>query len=174
MACTLARGTDVVFLDEPTLGLDVEASLELRRELRRLADEAVTVVLSSHDMDVIEDVCDRVVILSDGRVIADDPVTQLIDVFQTEAYQIAVEGTVPEAVRDRLETSFEVHDWTRTGDRTWFEVTLQDGAELYDVLERLRAGDCSLESVEMSAPDLEEVFLEMTDQGVPEREVSKA
>ena len=64
LACALARDVDVAFLDEPTLGLDVESSVDLRRELRRLADErGLTVVLTSHDMSVVEDLCDRVLVV---------------------------------------------------------------------------------------------------------------
>lgn len=163
LAATLARDTDVVFLDEPTLGLDVEASIELRRELRRLAEEeSVTILLSSHDMDVVETVCDRVVILSDGRVIADDPVEDLVGVFQTQAYRVTVERPVPNAVRDRLEGSFDAEHWTETGDRATFDVTLTDGNTLYEVLDVVRKADLALLDVDGQDPDLEEVFLEVT------------
>jgi ABC-2 type transport system ATP-binding protein len=163
LACTLARGTEVVFLDEPTLGLDVEASLELRRELSRLAEEEdITVVLSSHDMDVVEDVCDRVVILSEGSVIADDPVADLVGVFETQAYRITVAGTVGDEVNRRLDREFDADGWTRTGDRTSFEVTLVDGDALYDVLDVCRTAGLSLVDVDGLDPDLEEVFLEVT------------
>ncbi|MCG1002421.1 MULTISPECIES: ABC transporter ATP-binding protein [Halobacterium] len=163
LACTLARGTDVVFLDEPTLGLDVEASLELRRELRRLADEeSITVVLSSHDMDVVEDVCDRVVILSDGEVIADDAIEDLVRVFETQAYRVTVDGAVSESVRERLASGFDAADWERAGDRTRFDVTLTDGDALYDVLDVLRNADLALVDVDGLDPDLEDVFLEVT------------
>ncbi|MCD2202201.1 ABC transporter ATP-binding protein [Halobacterium sp. KA-6] len=163
LACTLARGTDVVFLDEPTLGLDVEASLELRRELRRLADEeAITVVLSSHDMDVVEDVCDRVVILSEGEVIADDPIEDLVRVFETQAYRVTVDGDVPERVRERLANSFDVAEWETVGGRTRFDVTLTEGDALYDVLDVLRDADLALADVDGLDPDLEDIFLEVT------------
>ncbi|WP_256299436.1 ABC transporter ATP-binding protein [Haloarchaeobius salinus] len=163
LACTLARGTDVVFLDEPTLGLDVEASLELRRELRRLAEEEdITIVLSSHDMDVVEDICDRVVILSEGSVIADDPVDDLVQVFETQAYRVTVEGPVAETTRTRLVREFDADGWTETGDRTGFDVTLADGDALYDVLDVLRAAGLSLVDIDGQDPDLEEVFLEVT------------
>jgi ABC-2 type transport system ATP-binding protein len=163
LAATLARGTDVVFLDEPTLGLDVEASVELRRELRRLADEEdITVVLSSHDMDVVEQVCDRVVILSDGRVIADDPVEDLVGVLETQAYRLEVAGEAPERVRDRLERAFIVENWESLSDRTRFEVTLADDHTLYGVLESLRDADCTLLDVDGLEPDLEDVFLDVT------------
>jgi len=163
LACTLARGTDVVFLDEPTLGLDVEASLELRRELRRLADEEdITIVLSSHDMDVVEDICDRVVILSEGSVIADDPVDDLVQVFETQAYRVTVEGAVGDDTRSRLAREFDAGDWTETGDRTGFDVTLTDGDALYDVLDVLRDAGLGLADIDGHDPDLEEVFLEVT------------
>ena len=163
LACTLARGTDVVFLDEPTLGLDVEASLELRRELRRLAEEEdITIVLSSHDMDVVEDICDRVVILSEGSVIADDPVDELVGVFETQAYCITVEESVDDATRGLLDAEFDAADWTETGDRTRFDVTLADGDVLYDVLDVLRDAGLSLADVDGHDPDLEDVFLEVT------------
>ncbi|MFB6103852.1 MAG: ABC transporter ATP-binding protein [Halobacteriaceae archaeon] len=163
LAATLARGTEVVFLDEPTLGLDVEASLELRRELRRLAEEEdITVVLSSHDMDVVEEVCDRVVILSDGQVIADDAVEDLVRVFETQAYRVAVEGRVPQAVRDRLGRRFDATNFDEVGDRTRFEVTLADGDALYDVLDVVRSADLPLVDVDGLDPDLETVFLEVT------------
>ena len=163
LAATLARGTDVVFLDEPTLGLDVEASVELRRELRRLADEEdITIVLSSHDMDVVESVCDRVVILSDGQVIADDAVEDIVGVFETQAYQLEVEGTIPAPVRESLESAYIAENWEELADRTRFEVTLADDHTLYGVLDVLRDGDCSLLDVDGLEPDLEDVFLDVT------------
>ncbi|WP_435348956.1 ABC transporter ATP-binding protein [Haloarchaeobius sp. HRN-SO-5] len=171
LACTLARGTDVVFLDEPTLGLDVEASLELRRELRRLAEEeAITVVLSSHDMDVVEDVCDRVVILSEGSVIADDPIEDLVRVFETQAYRVAVEGTVTDETRRLLDREFGADGWTEAGSRTRFDVTLADGDALYDVLDVLRDAGLGLVDVDGLDPDLEEVFLEVTGQATGEED----
>ena len=163
LAATLARGTDVVFLDEPTLGLDVEASLELRRELRRLADEEeITIVLSSHDMDVVEDVCDRVVILSEGRVIADDPVEDLVRVFETQAYRLTVAGSVDGSTRNRLDRAFTVENWDGVGDRTRFDVTLADEDTLHGVLDLLRELGLVLVDVDGLEPDLEDVFLEVT------------
>jgi ABC-2 type transport system ATP-binding protein len=175
LACTLARGTDVVFLDEPTLGLDVEASLELRRELRRLADEEdITIVLSSHDMDVVEAVCDRVVILSQGAIIADDAVEELVDVFETQAYELTVDDRVPDAARQRLDSEYHASDWTTSGPRETFTVTLEEGDALYDVLDVLRNADCELLDVDSQDPDLETAFLEITGPDTPDVEAAHA
>ena len=169
LACTLARGTDVVFLDEPTLGLDVEASLELRRELRRLADEDdVTVVLSSHDMNVVEELCDRVVILSDGSVIADDAVADLVDVFETQAYRIEVVDPLTDATRETLTERFDASAWTERGERTSFDLTLTEDDSLYDALDVLRAAGTTIVDIDSRDPDLEDVFLEVTGRMAPE------
>ncbi|SEW00053.1 ABC transporter ATP-binding protein [Halobacterium jilantaiense] len=163
LAATLARGTDVVFLDEPTLGLDIEASLELRRELRRLADEDdITVVLSSHDMDVVEDVCDRVVILSDGRVIADDSVEELVGVLETQAYRVVAAGQLPGELRSRLVRDYRVENFEVLDDRTRFDVTLGDDDSLHGVLGVLDHAGHDLLDVDGLEPDLEDVFLDVT------------
>jgi ABC-2 type transport system ATP-binding protein len=162
LACTLARQTQIAFLDEPTLGLDVESSIELRRELRRLARERdMTVVLSSHDLDVIEALCDRVLILSEGRVIADDDVESLIDVFRTQAYELTVEE-LPEGVRDRLATRYGLADVETVGDRVSFEVNVDGAAAFYDLIEELRASGVRLTRVNSIEPDLEDVFIQLT------------
>jgi ABC-2 type transport system ATP-binding protein len=162
LACTLARDASVVFLDEPTLGLDIESSLELRRELRRLAkQESMTVVLSSHDMDVVQAVCDRVIIMNDGRVVADDTVSSLIDLFRTQAYRITVDS-LSEQARERLGTDFGADGFERIGGRTRFEVSVPEGRALYDVMDVIREAGTVPESVESVEPDLEDVFLEVT------------
>ncbi|WP_152529782.1 ABC transporter ATP-binding protein [Candidatus Halobonum tyrrellensis] len=162
LACTLSRDVDVAFLDEPTLGLDVESSRDLRSELRTLArEEGLTVVLSSHDMDVIEDLCDRVVILSAGRVVADDSVETLLDVFRTQTYRVVVDGA-PDGLRDRLAAEYDLTEWTTDGGRTRFEVTLASGNRVADLTRTLVDAGCAIRSVDTAEPDLEEAFVRLT------------
>ncbi|MFB6169078.1 MAG: ABC transporter ATP-binding protein [Haloferacaceae archaeon] len=161
LASVLATDADVVFLDEPTLGLDVASSLTLRRELRRIvADRGLTVVLSSHDMGVVEDVCDRVVVLNDGRIVADDTVANLRR--ETGAGRVRV--TSPDlddeamgAVRER----FEVTAVRERGGSTRVEVAT-DSDGIYDLLAHLRSRDVTLAGVETVDPDLGDVLLELT------------
>ncbi|WP_276302170.1 ABC transporter ATP-binding protein [Halorussus lipolyticus] len=161
LASVLASESDVVFLDEPTLGLDVESSLTLRRELRRIVEERnLTVVVSSHDMDVIEDVCDRVVIMRDGRVIADDTVSALRGSFDARGYRITSEdfdSDLLAGIRDR----FEVADVERLDGRTRVEVAT-DSEGFYALIAYLRSHDVTLDSVNTVEADLEDVFVELT------------
>jgi len=177
LACALARDVDVTFLDGPTLGLDVESSVELRCEMRRLADqEDMTIVLSSHDMDVVEDVCDRVVIMNDGDIIADDAVADLIGVFRTFTYHVVVGGdpdgiesrdrdrepALDSADRDRLADAYGIEAFEPRGERTAFDVTLGEPERFYDLMDDLREVGVAVQEVESVDPDLEEVFLELT------------
>lgn len=174
LASTLSRDVDVAFLDEPTLGLDIESSIELRRELRRLVErESMTVVISSHDMDTIEAVCDRVVVLNQGEVIADDDVENLLDLFRTQAYEITVAGDVPGAVRRELESNYDATEWTELGDRWRFEVALSGGERLHALTGDLLSADLRLVSVDAVEPDLEEVFLRLTGEDTEQRSTRK-
>jgi len=161
LASVLAGNVSVAFLDEPTLGLDVESSLKLRKELRRLAEEhGLTLILSSHDMDVIEDVCDRVVIMNEGRIAVDDTVEDLLAGFETKGYQLTVRG-VDDAVLNDLRGRFELSDIQRSGDRARFEVAA-DTETFYRLTDAMEGHSLDIVNVETVQPDLAEAFVEMT------------
>ena len=163
LACTLSRDVEVAFLDEPTLGLDVESSRDLRRELRDLAaEDDLTVVLSSRDMDVIEALCDRVVILSEGRVIADDPVDDLLDVFRTQTYRVVLDGAADAGLRDRLAATYDLTEWAVANGRTRLAATLPSGNRVADLTRTLVDEGYDIRSVDTVDPDLEEAFLRLT------------
>jgi ABC-2 type transport system ATP-binding protein len=164
LACTLTRDADVVFLDEPTLGLDVESTLELRAELRRLVDDdGMTVVLSSHDMDVIEDICDRVIIMNGGNIVADDSVENLLELFRTQTYEIRLDGHLSEETRYHLQTEFGADDFEHRGESEQFHAQVT-GDEFYSLADALREAGVTVASIEAVEPDLEEVFLQITDE----------
>ena len=160
LAGVLARETPVVFLDEPTLGLDVEASQRLRTELSKIAVENRTVIVSSHDMDVIQEICDRVIILNEGRIVADDSVDNLIDVFSTRTFRVEVSPSLPPASREQMAEYATVDSWTESNGTTEFEVTLSNDEALYDLMELLRTFEVAVEGIESAEPSLEEIFLQ--------------
>jgi ABC-2 type transport system ATP-binding protein len=161
LASVLAGRADLVFLDEPTLGLDVESSRILRQELRRIvAERDLTVVLSSHDMDVIEDVCDRVVIMNDGWVVADDTVSNLLSSVETGGFRVESADFTPDVLA-ALREQFAVTDVDRRGATTRVAVAT-DSDGFYDLVAFLRSRDVTLSGVETVEPDLEDVFVELT------------
>jgi len=77
IASAMIHNPQVIFLDEPLNGLDANAALLLKKLLRNLADEGKTIFYCSHILEVVENLCDRVVILDKGRVVADGSVGEL-------------------------------------------------------------------------------------------------
>jgi ABC-2 type transport system ATP-binding protein len=161
LASVLAGGAELVFLDEPTLGLDVESSRTLRRELRRLArEEGLTIVLSSHDMAVIEDVCDRVVMMSNGRIVADDTVAALLSGPDRDSVRVT-SADIDDAVLATLRERFDVEAVESVDGRTSVEVAAA-GDPLYDLMDVLREAGVTVEDVRTVQPELEEVFVDLT------------
>jgi len=161
LASVLASEADVVFLDEPTLGLDVESSLTLRRELRRIVEERdLTAVVSSHDMDVIEDVCDRVLVMNEGRVIADDSVSALLRRYASTGFSVT-SADFTDDLLDDLRARFDVVETTAVDGATRVEVAT-DSDGFYRLLDRCRERGVTLEAVGTVEPDFEDVFVELT------------
>lgn len=78
---------EVLFLDEPTIGLDIESKKNVRDFLRTIQKEQqTTLVLTSHDMDDIEQVSDRVLVINHGKIAYDDSITKLMGHYNTSKY----------------------------------------------------------------------------------------
>ncbi|MBR0429456.1 MAG: ABC transporter ATP-binding protein [Lachnospiraceae bacterium] len=83
----------IMLLDEPTLGLDVKSKNDLINCLRTLArDEKITILVTSHQMDVIEKLADRLVLLQDGKIAFDGKVMEFKEAYSQENYLIRVKG----------------------------------------------------------------------------------
>ncbi|MEV4163479.1 ABC transporter ATP-binding protein [Nonomuraea dietziae] len=155
IATALIADPPIVLLDEPTLGLDVEATRVVKDWIAELARElGTTILLTSHQLDVVQELCDRVAVIRRGRLVADLPTRDLLAGFrERDTYEIRVEGAAP--------AGFDAV--TREGVTT-MSVRVNDPREVYDVLERLRGQGVVLESLTQVQPDLEDVFLALVNE----------
>jgi ABC-2 type transport system ATP-binding protein len=161
LASVLAGGAEVVFLDEPTLGLDVESSRTLQSELRRLAEEeGLTVLISSHDMGVIETVCDRVLVMSEGRIVADDSVDSLLRGAASGTVVVEssdLDSDAIAAIRER----FDITDIEELERGARIEVVAA-GDDLYALMDVLSRAGVTPERIRTVEPDLEDIFVGLT------------
>jgi ABC-2 type transport system ATP-binding protein len=109
LASALLHNPELIILDEPFSGLDVSAGLMLRSVIRSLAEEGRTILMSSHVIEVVEQLCTDVVILSDGHVVAHDRVDRLRGLQQEKTLEhvfvkLAVRDDMDAAARAILET----------------------------------------------------------------------
>jgi ABC-2 type transport system ATP-binding protein len=104
LAAALLHAPQVVYLDEPTIGLDLAVKDRVREFFRTLRDEGTTVMLTSHDLGDIEGFCRRLVIIDEGRIIFDGDLTAVKDMFARERIlNVEAETAVPvETVRTAL------------------------------------------------------------------------
>lgn len=77
LVLALLHEPEVLLLDEPTIGLDIVSKKALRNTIKKLHEKGLTILLTSHDLDDIEFVCDRVIIINHGKIIYDDSLAQL-------------------------------------------------------------------------------------------------
>ena len=165
VACALIADPPIILLDEPTLGLDVQAARTVKSLVGRLSQEyGKTVVLTTHQLDMAQALCDRIAIIRKGQVITDQPTEKLLGQFRDEYYQIKVEG------RDHALPIFERMTVEEKEDHTLLTGPIDNQASLYDLLDRLRAQNVTLLAVNQTEPNLEEVFVRLVETGPGQRE----
>jgi lipooligosaccharide transport system ATP-binding protein len=157
---TIARGLinepEVILLDEPTTGLDPQARHVIWDRLYRLKRRGATLLLTTHYMDEAEQLCDRLVIMDAGRIVAEGSPRQLIEQYSTrEVVELRLRDDVRAALGGRLES---------LADRIQ---ELPDRIQLYTadgegVLERVHALGIELDGVLVRRSTLEDVFLRLT------------
>src|SRR5258708_8370538 len=160
IACALIGDPPIVLLDEPTLGLDVQAARAVKEWIAKLSrEQGKTLVLTTHQLDMAEELCDRVAIMNKGKLIADEPVAKLLSLFRQEHYEIRLKGplngiTLP--LPDNFTTREDDGAITLSGPIT-------DQATLYRTLDAMRDLGFTLISVARTEPNLEEIFVRLTD-----------
>lgn len=159
IACALIRDTPVVLLDEPTLGLDVTSSYSLRERMKMMTKEYdKTLLLSSHDMHVVEDVCKRVIIINHGRKIIDSTVDGLKTLFRTRSYGIVIKNGLKIDARKKIEEVFNARI-NVSDNKTEIEAQLRTSEMFFELVEYLKAEGCRIDTVREKEPDLEEIFI---------------
>jgi ABC-2 type transport system ATP-binding protein len=153
LAAALLRSPDLLVLDEPASGLDPSGVRDMRELVRRLADDGVTVLVSSHDLAEVQQSCDAVSIIGAGRLLATGRVDELLgEAVARTRLQVSDPDRATTVLRE------EGYDVVREGDDL-----LVAGHEHPERISRALAGQ-GLYVSELSAvrPDLESYFLELT------------
>ena len=159
LAMPLAGEPDLLVLDEPTTGLDPAGAREMRRIIEAEVDRGATVFFSSHILEQVEAICDRVAILNKGRIVTVDTIEGLRDTAGT-ATQLSIRvDAVPEGAIEAIEVLDGVQSVNASG--TTVIVRIEDGSKtaILDVLESAGAEVLDFSTAETS---LEELFAQFT------------
>ena len=94
IACALVNNPKILFLDEPTTGLDPQAKRNLWNLVKELNAAGMTIVLTTHNMEEAEYLCNRIAIMDQGKLIAEDTPQELIQKYAPEPQQLASQGNI--------------------------------------------------------------------------------
>ena len=139
LALALISEPDIVFLDEPTAGLDVEGRLSLHSQIRELKARGKTIVLASHDMAEVESLCDRIAILNGGAV--------------------AFLGAIAE-LAEEMGRRYIIKIRTAQGDESFESQDV--GATMLALLERYKQMGVAVLDIQIDRGTLEQFFFSMT------------
>ena len=168
IAASLLREPRMLLLDEPATGLDPAGMRDMRALVRRLADEGITVLLSSHLLAEVEELCNRVAIIRKGRILYEGSLAALLANAGERYFLLAVE---PERAQLVCLSHPGVEEVRREGDEITFRANEEAVAALSIALGQARIGFTSLAPRSTS---LEELFLGMTEEQRQGREEEAA
>ena len=161
VACALVNEPDLLFLDEPTTGLDPQSRRQLWALLDRFRARGGTIVITTHYMDEAETLCDRIAIIDQGRVIAVGTPHELIASLGAEhVIEFAVEPGA-EVPRDRIVAMAGVQDVRQADGRVYVRVS-QLHTVMPALLAELQRSGASLSHFNTHQATLEDVFVALT------------
>lgn len=162
LAAALIHDPEVLILDEPTTGLDPNQLLEIRKLIREVGREK-TILLSTHIMKEVEAVCDRVLILNKGRLVADATLEDLRK-DETQVVEVEFDYRVEEVLLERLPHATAVKN---TGGFV-YEISFSTSKDMRGVVFDF-AHDNQLKTLQLSrkTKNLENLFTELTTEATP-------
>jgi ABC-2 type transport system ATP-binding protein len=154
----------VLFLDEPTLGLDPQSTVEVREFIKKINQEnKTTIILTTHMMNEADRLCDRIAIIDNGKIAALDTSTNLKKLVSGDD-SIVLKLEIPNLTR-KLATKMQTLDCVKSVSQ-WNASHLKIhaiGNEAFDtIIDALRTGKIKVNSIENLQPTLEDVFLKIT------------
>jgi len=151
VAQALVHKPPVMILDEPTAGVDVDLRQGLWQFIRKLNEDGHTIVLTTHYLEEAESLCTRIGMLKQGHMVVLESTENLLKRFSGLNLRLRlVNESLPDSLRSMLAAPSTDGEWV---------LSLRDYAQVEDVLAQLRQSGCDIASMELSQPDLEEVFV---------------
>jgi ABC-2 type transport system ATP-binding protein len=157
IAKAMVHSPPVLVLDEPTAGVDVELRQQLWELVERLNGEGVTVVLTTHYLEEAEQLCDRIAIINHGRLIANQPTRELVEMAREKVVVLTLDRDIAEAPRHEAFVKSEL-----VGERV-VEITYdKDRMNAGGAIALVQGQGYAIEDVVTREADLEDVFLHLT------------
>jgi ABC-2 type transport system ATP-binding protein len=169
IAGALIGNPKIIILDEPTVGLDPQQVIDIRSLIRNLGKKH-TVILSTHIMQEVQAVCDRIIVINNGKIIADEKTASFNNaVSQNTKYRVKIAGPQREVLRHIRSlvgvVSCELHG-EREGDAFSYDIESAPNIDIRKTLFRaLAEKEWPMLGMEGVGMELEEIFLRLVNKG---------
>ncbi|MNF25890.1 putative ABC transporter ATP-binding protein YxlF [compost metagenome] len=158
LANALLHNPDVLILDEPTTGLDPNQLIEIRNVIKNVGKDK-TVFLSTHIMQEVEAICDRVIIINNGKIVTDKKLDNLISEGKEQIIEVEFDNTVEEQLIAKIEN---ISSYKNTHDKIW-ELTFTTDKDMRPaVFDFANANGLKTLQLNQKNKNLETVFREIT------------
>ena len=158
LANALLHNPDVLILDEPTTGLDPNQLIEIRNVIKN-AGKDKTVFLSTHIMQEVEAICDRVIIINNGKIVADKKLDKLISADKEQVIEVEFDFKIEEQLIAKIEN---LTSYINTHDMIWELTFLADRDMRSTVFDFATANGLKTLQLNQKNKNLEAVFREFT------------
>jgi ABC-2 type transport system ATP-binding protein len=160
IACSIVHRPELIIMDEPTVGIDPQSRNHILESIRRLNEEGSTIIYTSHYMEEVEAICTRVVIVDNGRFIAEGTKEELSEyVREDQIIDISLSNpgyTIIEAVKN----IYGVSECTLSG--SLMTVVLEKSSDVSKVINAVTDKGGIITKINMEEATLEDVFLTLT------------
>lgn len=168
IAMALLGDPEIIILDEPTVGLDPRQIIEIRELIKSLGEDH-TVILSSHILSEIQEVCEHAIIIAHGRMVANDTIENIVENYaEVDGIQVinAIAATAPDVALEIVDNIDEITHYAITEDKqgTNLELTVAPGVDLRDVVFFAFANRGIALRYFSAQKTLEEVYLRLTER----------
>ncbi|MDQ3064946.1 MAG: ATP-binding cassette domain-containing protein [bacterium] len=164
LAMSLIASPPIIFLDEPTTGLDPRSRLVMWDMIKDLANSGTTILLTTQYMEEADQLADYIVVIDDGKVIAQGTSTQLKAKIGSSRIEISLasKNNITKAMK-----ALESHNPTSDQEKRSINVSTKDGVNtLKDVLGKLENAKIKIDNISLHQPTLDDVFLSLTGKGI--------
>ncbi|MEE9346576.1 MAG: ABC transporter ATP-binding protein [Robiginitomaculum sp.] len=153
----LVHNPPVLILDEPTAGVDIELRRQLWDYVGTLHDQGTTVILTTHYLEEAESLCDRIAIIHDGRITADEDKKTMMG--RLDARSLLITASTPLTA---VPSALSGLDASLTDDGA-LRISYRSGADsITDILEHVKKSGLEISDLKTEEPDLEDVFMALT------------
>ncbi|MFL0474898.1 ATP-binding cassette domain-containing protein [Priestia sp. 179-F W1.4 NHS] len=160
IAQAIVTDPDLIFLDEPTSGVDIESALHIHELIRELQNQGKTIFMTSHNLNEVEKICTRVAIMKNGVILVEGTMEELRFQYQAKKTVMIKHDPYPSSHKEYIQQFFRTVSPDVEYHHTYTKVMLQKERNIPLIIRELIQCGIDIYQIHVEEPSLEEIFLQ--------------